>query len=101
MGIPTRNSHQSIEEADHHIEPECEEIPPPGDMSSPILTTPMFVDGMHVEASPSHPRTCACHQQGVDDKLVSKKCRRNSRGANNFAIALSSFTKSSNKIKIL
>jgi hypothetical protein len=70
-------------------------------MSSPIHTTPVFVDGMHVEASPSHLCTRACHQQGVDGKLVSKKRHRNSRGANNFAIALSSFAESSNKNKIL
>jgi len=84
--LPTRNSHQSIEKADHHIKPECEEIPPLSDMSSPIHTTPMFVDGMRVEASPSHPRTRTSHQQGVDDKHVSKKRCKNSGGANNFAI---------------
>jgi hypothetical protein len=36
MGLPTGNSHQSIEKTDHQIELECEEIPPPSDMSSPI-----------------------------------------------------------------
>jgi hypothetical protein len=101
MGIPTGNSHQSIEKTDHHIELECEEIPPPSDMSSPIHTTLVFIDGMHVDAFPPHPCTRACHQQGVDGKHVSNKRCRNSGGANNLAITLSSFAESSNKIKIL
>jgi hypothetical protein len=73
MGIPIGNLHQNIEEANHHTEPECEEILPRGDMSSPIRTTPMFIDGTHVEASPSSPCTSACCQQGVDGKPISKK----------------------------
>ncbi len=56
---------------------------------------------MHVDASPLHPCTRACHQQGVNGKHVSNKRCRNSRGANNLAITLSSFVESSNKIKIL
>jgi hypothetical protein len=103
MGIPTGNLHQNREENNHHTKLECEEILPRGDMSSPICTTPMFVDGRtHVEASPSSPHTHACCQQGVDDgKPVSKKCRRNFGGASNLAARLSNFAKSSNKIEIL
>jgi hypothetical protein len=70
-------------------------------MSSPIKTTPMFIDGTHVEASPLGPRTCACYQQGVDDKPISKKCRRNFGGVSNIVATLSNLAESSNKIEIL
>jgi hypothetical protein len=60
MGIPTRNSHQSIEKVDYHIEPKCEKIPPLGDMFSPFCTTPVFIDRTHVKASLSNPHTCVC-----------------------------------------
>jgi hypothetical protein len=60
----------------------------------------MFIDGMHVEASPSSPRTCACCQQGVG-KPISKKCHRNFGGASNLVATLSNLVESSNKIEIL
>jgi len=68
-------------------------------MSSPIRTTPMFIDGTHVEASPSSPCTCACCQQGVDGKPISKKCHRNFGGASNLVATLTNLAESSNKIE--
>jgi hypothetical protein len=50
-------------------------------------TLSVFVDGTHTNACPIIPHMCACHQQGVNGKHVSKKHHRNSIGANSRAIA--------------
>jgi hypothetical protein len=47
----------------------------------------VFVDGTHTNASPIIPHMCACHQQDVNGKHVSKKHHRNSTGANSLVIA--------------
>jgi len=59
----------------------------------------MFIDGMHVKASPFSPWTCACCQQGVGGKPIFKKCCRNFGGASNLVATLSNLAESSNKIE--
>jgi hypothetical protein len=59
----------------------------------------MFIDGMHVKASPSSPGTCACCQQGVGGRPILKKCSRNFGGASNLVATLSNLVESSNKIE--
>lgn len=64
-------------------------------------TTLVLADGTCAYASFFTPRTHVCCQQGVDGKLISKKCWKNFGGANNHVVAWTSFAKSSNKIKVL
>jgi len=44
METPTCNSHQIIEDVDHHAEPKYKELPPTRDASSPMHTSLVFVD---------------------------------------------------------
>jgi len=50
--------------------------------------------------SPITPGTRVYCRQGVDGKFVSRKHHKNSRGANNIVVALSSFRKKFNQIEI-
>jgi hypothetical protein len=51
----------------------------------------VFVDVTCIDASPITPCTHAYRRQHVDGKFVSRKHHKNSRGANNIVVALSSF----------
>lgn len=85
------NSHQIIEDVDHHIELECKELPPPRDASSPMHISLVFVDVTCIDVSPITPCTHAYRQQGVDGKFLSRKHHKLFGGANNVVVALSSF----------
>ncbi len=101
METPACNSHQITEDVDHHTKPKCKELPPPRDASSPMHTSLVFVDVTCINASPITPCTRVYHRQGVNGKFVSRKHHKNSKGANNIIVTLSSFRKYFNQVEIL